>query len=75
LDLVYFTATRAHWAIVTPLRGIGRTILIPGVALRLTPGYSNAATNVANCDRVANCNRVVNCNRVTNFDRVAVTFE
>ena len=26
-----------------PLRGMGRTILIPGVALRSTPGYSSYA--------------------------------
>ena len=39
-------------AIVMPLRGMDHTILIPGVALRSTPGYSHAATNVAKCARV-----------------------
>ena len=37
-------ATIAHnRAIVMPLRGMGRTILTPGVALRSTPGYSRLA--------------------------------
>jgi hypothetical protein len=43
---------RAYWAIVMPLRGMGRTILIPVVALRSTTGYSHAATNVANSGHV-----------------------
>jgi hypothetical protein len=38
------------------LRGMGRTILIPGVALRSTLGYSHRATNVANLDRIAGAN-------------------
>jgi hypothetical protein len=38
---------------VMPLRGMDRTIFIPGVSLRSTPGYSHAATNVANFDRVS----------------------
>ncbi len=37
-------AMMAHnWAMVMPLRGMGRTILLPGVALRSTPGYSGLA--------------------------------